>query len=371
MDRRTHRSRRSRPGVELLEGRRLLSLSTTTWTGIGPGPIMGTSYPASGRVNVAVPDPKNSDVMYVGTPGGGVWMTDDWTDTTPTWTPLTETQASLAIPQHGLALFPAGGGNPAILYAEASGPGGAIPEVQRRRQDVGAVAGDFDVRRRDFFGHRNQPHRLPDDLPRRLRRRRGRHHGGRPVSVHRRRPDLREPVAAEHRGCLRDRRRDRSQRLDDPLCRDRRGGQCDEGWCVPGQAPCRRHRDLDPGERRRHHGRGERRRFHPAGGGFRPDGGADEDHRVRHDLRPFQQRREPIARAIPGGARRGLLGGPRPAAVRLGQSLQSRGPRRRSRQSEHHLCQWSRAAFHPGRVRPHETEGDLDLAHPRVSELRH
>jgi uncharacterized repeat protein (TIGR01451 family) len=117
---------RVRPAIEQLEDRRLLSLSPTTWTGIGPGPILGSPYTASGRVNVAVPDPNNPNVMFVGTPDGGIWRTDNWTDTTPTWTPLTDAQSSLAIPQHGLALFPGSGSNPATLYAEASGPNGVI-----------------------------------------------------------------------------------------------------------------------------------------------------------------------------------------------------------------------------------------------------
>src|SRR5262249_10329104 len=120
--------RRSRPHlvVEQLEDRQLLSLSATAWTNIGPAPVLGGPYTASGRVNVAVPDPGNPAVMYVGTPGGGIWMTSDWTDNTPMWTAVTDDQPSLAIPQHGLTLFPASGTNPALLYAATNGPNGAI-----------------------------------------------------------------------------------------------------------------------------------------------------------------------------------------------------------------------------------------------------
>jgi uncharacterized repeat protein (TIGR01451 family) len=123
---RTRPSRRTRLGVEQLEDRQLLSLSATVWSNIGPAPILGGPYTASGRVNVAVPDPGNPNVMYIGTPGGGVWMTSDWNDNPPTWTPLTDDQPSLQIPQHGLTLFPAGGGQPALLYAATNGPNGGI-----------------------------------------------------------------------------------------------------------------------------------------------------------------------------------------------------------------------------------------------------
>jgi uncharacterized repeat protein (TIGR01451 family) len=124
--RRTRLFRRTRLAVEQLEDRQLLSLSATAWTNLGPAPILGGPYTASGRVNVAVPDPGNPNVMYVGTPSGGIWMTNDWNDSPPTWTPVTDDQASLSIPQHGLTLFPARGGNPALLYAATNGPTGGM-----------------------------------------------------------------------------------------------------------------------------------------------------------------------------------------------------------------------------------------------------
>ncbi len=108
------------------------ALSTSTWTQLGPdavaqspeytGPVM------SGRIETAAPDPANPNIMYVAADGGGVWETTDWLSTSPTWTPLTDSQSSTVTGSgdytfNALVVYP---GNPSILYAAAAGPGGGI-----------------------------------------------------------------------------------------------------------------------------------------------------------------------------------------------------------------------------------------------------
>lgn len=86
------------------------------WRLIGPQPLIGPdgkSYTGtmahSGLINAVAVDPRNSNVVYLGAAGGGVWKT---TDGGQTWIPLTDDQASLQI--GALALDPT---NPDILYA--------------------------------------------------------------------------------------------------------------------------------------------------------------------------------------------------------------------------------------------------------------
>jgi photosystem II stability/assembly factor-like uncharacterized protein len=70
-------------------------LSTTAWTMIGPQPENNVFWgPNSGRVAAVAVDPTNINFVYAGAAQGGIWKT---TDSGNTWTPLTDTQASLAI----------------------------------------------------------------------------------------------------------------------------------------------------------------------------------------------------------------------------------------------------------------------------------
>ena len=66
------------------------------WTWLGPRPITGdNSYGGvSGRITSLAIDPSNSDVVYAGSAGGGVWKT---TDGGSTWNPLSDNQLTLAI----------------------------------------------------------------------------------------------------------------------------------------------------------------------------------------------------------------------------------------------------------------------------------
>src|SRR6266851_2951786 len=99
-----------------------VTLSASKWTPIGPAPVNG---PFAGRIDVAAPDPSNSNVMYLGANNGGIWKTTNWSDSSPNWTPLTDKPQilSLAVHEHDLVVFP---GNPNIVLAAASGPGGGI-----------------------------------------------------------------------------------------------------------------------------------------------------------------------------------------------------------------------------------------------------
>ena len=73
----------------------------------------------AGRVSAIAVDPTNSDVVYVGGAQGGVWKSTDATSASPTWTPLTDPQPSLAVGT--IAIDPA---NTDIVYVgtgEANG----------------------------------------------------------------------------------------------------------------------------------------------------------------------------------------------------------------------------------------------------------
>jgi photosystem II stability/assembly factor-like uncharacterized protein len=100
------------------------------WTFLGPAPVFDGSTRFSGRIDVAVPDPLNPNVMYAGagagggTAGGGIWMTSNWLSGNPVWQPLTDRLPSLSIFSKSLTLFPSPRG--AILYAAAQGPNGGI-----------------------------------------------------------------------------------------------------------------------------------------------------------------------------------------------------------------------------------------------------
>ncbi|HKD10942.1 MAG TPA: hypothetical protein VKE50_02660 [Thermoanaerobaculia bacterium] len=79
--------------------------SSPTWVPIGPGTIpngqtdtsVGPANPVSGRVSAIEVDPTNSNIVYVGGAQGGVWKTTNADSANPTWTPLTDSQPSLAI----------------------------------------------------------------------------------------------------------------------------------------------------------------------------------------------------------------------------------------------------------------------------------
>ena len=76
-------------------------ITGTVWKPIGPDPInepnccnTGLAFLANGRVNSIAVDPTNSDRIYIGSAGGGVWRSDNGG---LNWTPLTDQEASLGI----------------------------------------------------------------------------------------------------------------------------------------------------------------------------------------------------------------------------------------------------------------------------------
>src|SRR4051812_30092135 len=81
-------------------GSRAVGAAPPPWTSIGPHPVQGVDFeatgksPVSGRVATIAVDPTNAQVAYIGGAVGGVWKT---TDGGSHWTPLFDDQASLAI----------------------------------------------------------------------------------------------------------------------------------------------------------------------------------------------------------------------------------------------------------------------------------
>ena len=73
------------------------------WFRIGPQSALsewnGSYYPGldSGRVATVRVDPTNPRTIYIGAIGGGIWKTPDITVTTPIWTPITDSLATMFI----------------------------------------------------------------------------------------------------------------------------------------------------------------------------------------------------------------------------------------------------------------------------------
>ncbi len=100
---------------------RLRVAAAPRWENIGPAPmrasLIGTQQVnVSGRVTALAIDPRNSNMVYLGTANGGVWKT---TNGGSSWTPLTEDLPSQAI--GAIAIAPS---NPNIVYV---GTGEATP----------------------------------------------------------------------------------------------------------------------------------------------------------------------------------------------------------------------------------------------------
>ncbi|WP_093667271.1 fibronectin type III domain-containing protein [Tenacibaculum sp. MAR_2009_124] len=62
----------------------------SNWTSTGPM----TERTGQGRINVAIVDPNNSDIYYVGAPAGGLWKSDD---KGTTWQPLTDKLPAIGV----------------------------------------------------------------------------------------------------------------------------------------------------------------------------------------------------------------------------------------------------------------------------------
>jgi hypothetical protein len=84
------------------------AIGGNAWSAIGPDHI-STSPTTTGRTNTIAIHPTNASIIYAGGAEGGVWKTIDGG---ATWTPLTDTQCSLAM--GSIAIDPV---NPNIVYA--------------------------------------------------------------------------------------------------------------------------------------------------------------------------------------------------------------------------------------------------------------
>ena len=94
-------------------------LTGPRWRALGPDTIpdgqtdasAGQLSPVSGRFSAIATAPANPDIVYVGGAQGGVWKTKNALDRRPTFEPLTDHEASLAV--GAIAIDPV---NPDIIY---------------------------------------------------------------------------------------------------------------------------------------------------------------------------------------------------------------------------------------------------------------
>jgi PKD repeat protein len=85
------------------------SRTPANWTPIGPSNLNFVSYsPGIGRINAVAQDPINSQIIYVGTPGGGLWKSLNGGST---WAPMTDLFPTLGV--SGIAINPL---DPNIVY---------------------------------------------------------------------------------------------------------------------------------------------------------------------------------------------------------------------------------------------------------------
>jgi hypothetical protein len=101
-----------------------MSLNGTVWAPIGPSPISQGASAVNGLVSAIAVNPANSNVIYMGTAGGGAWRTDDGG---ASWFPLFDRQLSLAVGEPGaLAIDP---NDTDVLYLGTSARVAAHPQA--------------------------------------------------------------------------------------------------------------------------------------------------------------------------------------------------------------------------------------------------
>jgi photosystem II stability/assembly factor-like uncharacterized protein len=99
-----------------------MSLNGTVWAPIGPSPIKHGQHgvDANGQVTAIAIHPNNSNIIYIGTGWGGVWLTRDGG---ATWTPLFDRAPSLGVGEPGgIAIDPV---DPSIIYVGTSNRDGS------------------------------------------------------------------------------------------------------------------------------------------------------------------------------------------------------------------------------------------------------
>lgn len=86
-----------------VEDYQLKVITSGSWTSLGPAGATGgqvegiTNRPVTGPVQAILAHPTDPDILYIGAVNGGVWKTTNATAASPSWTPLTDEQASLSI----------------------------------------------------------------------------------------------------------------------------------------------------------------------------------------------------------------------------------------------------------------------------------
>jgi len=99
-------------------------LNFSVWEPVGPAPVANPGRGSggnAGRVNVAVADPKNPAVIYVGSAGGGIWKTSNAAQgATPTWQALTDQISAPNAQPSGLASLQIGGSAHALSIHPAN-----------------------------------------------------------------------------------------------------------------------------------------------------------------------------------------------------------------------------------------------------------
>src|SRR5215471_18435701 len=81
------------------------------WVERGPGPMLNgveegmPENPVAGAINAVAAFPGTPNLLFAGTVNGGVWMTSNATDDSPSWIPLTD-DALPALSIKSLAMSP-------------------------------------------------------------------------------------------------------------------------------------------------------------------------------------------------------------------------------------------------------------------------
>jgi photosystem II stability/assembly factor-like uncharacterized protein len=102
-----------------------MSLRGTVWAPRGPSPITDGAQHNNGMVTAIAVHPSDSNILYIGTAGGGVWKSGNGGTT---WRPLFDRQLSLGIGEPaGVAIDP---NDADILYVGTSGRGRVSPQRQ-------------------------------------------------------------------------------------------------------------------------------------------------------------------------------------------------------------------------------------------------
>jgi autotransporter-associated beta strand protein len=104
-----------------------IPLNSVSWTAIGPAPASNSGAGNSGRTTAIATSPTDPNTVYIGAASGGVWKTTNANSSPPTWTPLTDGQASLTTGD--IALAPS---NSNVIYAATGEPNNSIDSYYGR-----------------------------------------------------------------------------------------------------------------------------------------------------------------------------------------------------------------------------------------------